>query len=123
MADTIQVVGDRDKLKNDVVAAWYDEGNSEGYSNVDPDADPDADIVWIQPSHFTDQTDRVGIPIKEKGKVIKTLISRGNIYGEAPQKRWSGGKRERFHPFNPDTLGVMKDDIVDTEPTHSEVDV
>lgn len=118
IAERAVPVADRDKLANDPKAVWFDESNAAAYG----DADPDAPIAWVQDAHIMNELERTGKKMEYKGQLLKTLISRGDLYGKSARRRWGDGQRGRFYPFKPEALGLDADDVGGDEPAHSEVD-
>lgn len=110
-------VGDKDLLRNDPQAAWYDAGNSAGYDGVDPDTD----ILWIQGECLGDQYESAGKKVETLGQLAKDLIRRGDMYGPSVRRRW-GGERRKFYPFDPERVGIKRSDVAETEPATSEVE-
>ena len=112
-------VGEREKFGNAPEAVWFDEGNS----TPSTQADPDADIAWIQGDFLVDQLERAGKKIEYKGQLVKDLIARGDLHGGSERRRWIDGRRVRVYPFDPEALGMTVDDVAgDDDPAHSEVD-
>jgi hypothetical protein len=112
-------VVNKEKMKNDVAAAWFDPNNSVGYEH----AGENEAILWVQSSFLSDQLESAGKPLGYKGELIKTLITREEIHGESVRRRWTG-PRAQFHPFDPDALNVSEEDIGEgaDETAHSEVE-
>lgn len=119
LANTIQPVGEREQMGNDIAAAWYDGDNSTVYT----DAPSDADIVWVQDDFLVDQLEQAGKQLEYKGQLIKDLIARGDLHGSRARKRWAWDSRTKLYPFVPDALAITKDDVGGgDDPNHSEVE-
>jgi hypothetical protein len=118
LSTTVMPVADRENLGNDTAAAWYDSENTTAFAG----ADMDAAILWVQDDFLVDQMESAGQQVEYKSGLVKDLIARGDVYGPNKRKRWVPGRRSRFYPFDPDSLGVTQKDVGDVDtPNHSEV--
>lgn len=118
ISNTLKPVADREHMGNDVAAAWYDPENTTVYD----EAGPKEPIVWIQDDFLVDQLEAAGKNLEYKGQLIKDLINRGDLYGSRVRKKWTWDSRTKLYPFDPDALGVTRDDVGGTsDPNHSEV--
>lgn len=120
IAEVVRPTMDRDKLNNDPGVVWYDETNESGYE----DAPADAEIVWVQDTLACDELEDSGKTLEWKGEFIKNLIQNDRMYGQTSRRRWTGksGKRYKFWPFQPDALGIDKDDVSYSGPADADAD-
>jgi hypothetical protein len=120
LSSAVKPVADRENMRNDPAASWYDANNGTGYD----DAPASADILWVQDRFLVDQIEAAGKKLDYKPQLIKRLIDGGEVYGGNKRVKWGFARKEKFYPFNPDAVGVTEEAAgAGDEPNHSEVDV
>lgn len=120
LASAVKPVAEREFMRNDPAASWYDASNGTGYD----DAPAHADILWIQDRFLVDQIEASGKKLDYKPQLIKRLIDGGEVYGGNKRVKWGFARKEKFYPFNPDAVGVTEEEAgAGDEPNYSEVDV
>jgi len=120
LASAVKPVAEREFMRNDPAASWYDANNGTGYD----DAPASADILWVQDRFLVDQIEAAGKKLDYKPQLIKRLIDGGEVYGGNKRVKWGFARKEKFYPFNPDAVGVTEEAAgAGDEPNHSEVDI